>query len=119
MTKRFISFYETKQFIRDANKTIGEDEHTKLKQFLAFDPEAGVIIPGTGGVRKLRWVRPGIGKRGGARVIYYFYRDDVPLFLFAIYAKNVKDDLTQSELKELKKRAEEIKSAYKGGNKND
>ncbi len=114
MTKRFITFYETKAFLRDAKKTIGDEERAKLKQFLAFDPEAGVVIPGSSGVRKLRWVRPGIGKRGGARVIYYYYRDDVPLYLFSVYAKNEKDDLSQSELKELKKRAEVIKAAYKG-----
>lgn len=119
MNKRFITFYEPKAFLKDARKTIGDEGRQRLKSFLAFNPEAGALIPGSGGVRKLRWSRPGTGKRGGARVIYYFYREDVPLYMFAIYAKSAKEDLTQDEIKEMRKRAEAIRKAYSKGGKDD
>jgi hypothetical protein len=63
---------------------------------------AGDLIQGTGGVRKLRWGLEGRGKRGGARVIYFYYNADLPLFLLAAYAKNVRSDLSAAERKELK-----------------
>lgn len=119
MSKCFVGFYESKSFLKDARKIIGDEGRQSLKAFLAFNPEAGDLIPGAGGVRKLRWARPGTGKRGGARVIYYFYRDDVPLYLLGIYSKSAKEDLTQNEIKEMRKRAEEIKSVYDKRGKND
>jgi hypothetical protein len=64
-------------------------------------PKCGVVVPGTGGVRKLRVAASGRGKRGGARVIYLFGGDDVPVFLLALFAKNEKADLTQKERNEL------------------
>ena len=60
---------------------------------------AGAVIPGTGGLRKVRWAMPGKGKRGGARVIYYHHEADYPLILLAGYAKNEKADLTAAEKK--------------------
>lgn len=65
--------------------------------FIAANPLAGEVIPGTGGMRKVRWSRPGMGKRGGVRVIYYHHSDAVPLGLFTIYGKGVKDNLTADE----------------------
>jgi hypothetical protein len=62
-------------------------EHDDLILYVALFPEAGDLIPETGGLRKLRWTAKGKGKRGGSRVIYYFHNLDVPLFLMAIFAK--------------------------------
>lgn len=64
---------------------------------IARNPLAGSLIPGTGGVRKVRWAASGRGKRGGARVIYYFHDEEMPLFLLTAYAKNVADDLTAQQ----------------------
>ena len=64
-----ISFIETKLFTRLVQDYLSDDEHAALRQALLADPEAGAIIPGSGGVRKLRWGVAGRGKRGGIRVI--------------------------------------------------
>jgi hypothetical protein len=69
-----ISFVETKLFTRLVQEYLSDDEYLRLQQALLTDPEAGAIIPGSGGVRKLRWGVAGRGKRGGVRVIYFFVR---------------------------------------------
>lgn len=92
-----ITVAETSAFARAAGKLWGEEERTELIDFIARNPEAGDVIQGTGGVRKLRWSRPGSGKRGGARVIYFYYRSDCPLYLLLAYAKAQAGDLTAAE----------------------
>ncbi len=72
---------ETEHFIKVASALWSNAELDLLKDFIAFNPEVGDEIPGTGGIRKLRWSRAGMGKRGGARVIYYFYNDRAPICL--------------------------------------
>jgi len=76
-----------------------------LVAFIGANPEAGEIIPETGGVRKLRWALPGMGKRGGARVIYYYHSEQLPIFLLSTYAKNRKDNLSKGERNAMKKLA--------------
>ena len=88
---------ETKNFSQQAAKFLTENEYNALKTFLAWHPEAGVIVRGTGGVRKLRWNRPGMGKSGGVRVIYYFHNETIPLLLIDLYAKNEKENLSKEE----------------------
>lgn len=90
-----------------------EEELDQLKTALAAAPTAGDIIPGGGGLRKLRWGREGTGKRGGVRVIHYYYDQDVPLFLLDIFAKNEADDLTAAELRELAAAAKAIARSAK------
>ena len=68
-----MQFYETRLFKKAVEKILDEESQLELYGALAEDPSQGDVIPGTGGLRKLRWKRPGMGKRGGARVIYYFY----------------------------------------------
>ncbi len=74
-----------------------EGQKVAFIDFIAGHPEAGDVIPGTGGVRKVRWAASGRGKRGGARVIYYFYDETAPLFLLSVYAKGAQADLTADE----------------------
>jgi hypothetical protein len=84
---------ETDRFLKDARPLMPESERMKLVAFIAIDPKAGDLIPETGGVRKLRWALPGKGKRGGARVIYYFHSEQLPVFLLAAYGKNEKANI--------------------------
>ncbi len=80
---------------------------------VAADPRCGVVIPGSGGVRKLRFGFGGRGKRGGARVIYFFGGDDVPVFLLAAFAKNEKADLTSAERTTLGKHVTTMLADYR------
>lgn len=74
-----------------------EAERMNLIALLRRTPESGDLIFETGVVRKLRWALPGRGKRGGARLIYYFHSERVPVFLLAAYGKNEKANLTKAE----------------------
>jgi len=62
--------------------------------FIARNPEAGDLIPETGGVREVRWSRQGSGKRGGVRVIYFYHQADMPIYLLMVFAKARRDDLS-------------------------
>ena len=97
MQTRPITVSETQMFERAASKIWSEDERLALVDYVARNPESGDVIPGTGGVRKLRWGKAGSGKRGGARVIYFFYDMDCPLYLLLAYAKAQATDLTAVE----------------------
>ena len=99
MQTRPITIAETQGFGRAAAKIWSEAELTALIDHLAHNPEDGDVIPGTGGVRKLRWGKAGVGKRGGARVIYFYYQQDCPLYLLLAYAKAQASDLTPDEKK--------------------
>jgi hypothetical protein len=74
------------------------------------DPEAHPIIPGTKGVRKARWARPGMGKRGGVRLIYYYWVGPGAVFLIAIYAKNEKENLSDAEKTAVRRFVEDLKA---------
>ena len=78
--------------------------------YIARNPEAGDVIPETGGVRKVRWGRAGAGKRGGARVIYFYYDDTRPLYLLLVYAKARKEDLSAGEKRAVRKLAAMLKA---------
>ena len=82
-----------------------------------MNPEAGDVVPETGGVRKVRWATQGKGKRGGFRVIYYFHSETFPLFLLTIYSKTQKASLTQAERNEFKKLIPLLVKAYAKGRK--
>lgn len=108
-----MTVVETEQFLREADVLLTDSERTKLVTFVAWNPEAGDVVPETGGVRKLRWAMAGKGKRGGARVIYYFHSELLPVFMLDIYAKNVKGDLTKSERNAIKKRIPILVERYR------
>ena len=76
----------------------------------ARNPEAGDVIPEAGGVRKVRWGRAGAGKRGGARVIYFYHDDTRPLYLLLVYAKARKEDLSADEKRAVRKLAAMLKT---------
>ena len=78
-------------------KLITDDDRALLVDYLAYHPMAGNLIRGTGGVRKLRWGLEGRGKRGGARVVYFYHDMDMPLFALTAYAKNERSDLSQRD----------------------
>ena len=88
---------ETPTFTKQAEALFDEEEKQELITFLSQNPLAGDVIVGTGGVRKLRFAASGRGKRGGARVIYYYLDEAMPLYALLVYPKNVKTDLTQDD----------------------
>ena len=67
--------------------------------FLSSNPKSGKLIRGTGGIRKLRWAREGMGKSGGMRIIYYFHSERMPLWLLTLFAKNEHEDLSRDQRK--------------------
>ena len=88
---------ETASFRKHALTLWSEQELDALKRYLSINPTIGDEIPATGGLRKMRWGRFGMGKRGGARVVYYFYDETAPLFLLGAYAKAKQNNLSPSE----------------------
>src|SRR5690606_40675076 len=92
------SIIETNAYLVGADDAgMDEDDRAEVVNALAADPQAGAIMPGCGGARKLRVRRPGGGKSGGWRVIAYYGGDDVPVFLLTVFAKGEKDNLTKPE----------------------
>ena len=92
-----MTVVETVRFLRDADDPMPELDRARLVEFIGANPETGDLIPETGGVGKLRWALPGGGKRGGARVIYFFHNERLPVFLLAMYGKNEKANLSGAE----------------------
>src|SRR6056297_3716318 len=102
---------ELSLFTKQADKLFTDDERLDLVCYLSENPLAGDVIPGTGGIRKVRVALVGRGKRGGARVVYYFHDETMPLYALAVYAKNEKIDLSPDEKKALSKLVKELKNA--------
>jgi hypothetical protein len=92
-----VSVVETPEFLAATRRIMDEEERGLLVDYLARNPLAGDLIPGTGGLRKLRWALEGRGKRGGARVIYYYHSDAIPIFALTAYAKNERADISQAD----------------------
>jgi mRNA-degrading endonuclease RelE of RelBE toxin-antitoxin system len=99
-----LTFFETRSFTASLPDYLSDAEYRNLQQALLTNPNAGEVMPGTGGFRKMRWVdiRRGKGKRGGLRVIYYFLSPDKQIWMFAIYDKDEMSDLSPAEKKGLK-----------------
>jgi hypothetical protein len=94
---------ETSVFTRQVQKLLSDDEYQQLQLALVERPDAGTIIEGSGGLRKTRWARPGHGKRGGVRVIYYWAVKPNQILMLLIYAKSKQEDLSREQLQLLRK----------------
>ena len=101
------------EFLAATKKLMDDHERAEFVADLAYHPMDGDLIPGTGGVRKIRWGLQGRGKRGGARVIYFFHDTEMPLYLLDAYAKNDRANLTKGECNELRQVTELIVKANK------
>ena len=104
-----ITVLQLPKFQAEAAKLIGADGIEAVAVYLIDHPDAGDVIPGAGGVRKLRWPAKGKGKRGGARIIYLYVVIAAHIYLLRCYAKNVRTDLTPDEKKELRQMAAHLK----------
>lgn len=96
-----LTVAETPEYIRQAVRLLSDDERSAIVRHLAEHPTAGVLIEGTGGVRKLRWGRGGRGKSSGVRVIYYVHSDAMPLYLLTVFGKGDRANLSKAERNEL------------------
>jgi hypothetical protein len=95
-------FVETKLFTRLVNEFLTDDEYAALQAALIANPEVGAVIPGSGGVRKLRWSFAGRGKRGGLRVIYFLRTRQGQIWMLTLYPKNVLDNMPAHVLRAIR-----------------
>jgi hypothetical protein len=103
-------FVETNEFHRGCKRLgLGEEDLRELQAYLLEHPSAGDMVQGTGGVRKLRWARPGRGKSGGARTIYIDLADRETTWLITVFGKNERADLSADERNEIKRFVKRIK----------
>ncbi len=96
-------FIETPVFTTLVQSHLTDEDYSKLQHALLMRPGAGVLIPGSRGLRKLRWRTEHGGKRGGLRVIYYWYVEDEAIYMLFVYRKNEQEDLTRQQIKFLSK----------------
>lgn len=97
-----FEFIETSLFTKIVARYLSDDELAELQRYLSDNPDAGNVIRGSGGVRKLRWAPQGQGKRGGIRVIYYLKLADENIWLLTLYAKSVKETIPAHVIKQIK-----------------
>ncbi len=98
-------FIETSIFTRLISNYLSDDEYAGLQGYLVEHPGVGAVIPGSRGVRKVRWRREGEGKRGGLRIIYYLKRSNSEIWMLTVYAKNERETIPAHTLRQI---AEEI-----------
>ena len=108
-----VSVVETPEFLSATRKLMDDDERALLVDYLAHNPMAGDLVQGTGGIRKVRWALDGRGKRGGARVIYFYHDADMPLFALTAYAKNERADLSQQDRNDFRQLTTMVVDAFK------
>jgi len=95
--------FETSIFIKQITDLLKGEEYRALQNHLVDMPEAGKVVTGSGGIRKVRWAASGRGKRGGARILYYLANRHNQIFMLYAYANNEREDLTKDQLSVLKK----------------
>jgi hypothetical protein len=96
-----FTFIESSIFERILPVYLDDDEYAELQQFLMQNPDAGELVPGSGGVRKVRWARPGMEKRGGLRIIYFVRYQPNEFWMLTLYAKAKREDVPAHILKQL------------------
>lgn len=115
-----MEIIEAPAFTRYCSKYLNAEEYRELQNELVLHPEAGDVVPGCGGFRKLRWVDPrrGKGRRGGLRIIYYYFRSDQQIWLVTLYGKNEAIDSSAQQKKVLRSAIETelaARQAARGG----
>jgi mRNA-degrading endonuclease RelE of RelBE toxin-antitoxin system len=103
-----MEIIETAPFARCRDGLFGDEQFRRFEEYLVLNPVAGILIPGGRGLRKIRWLGSGRGKRGGVRVIYYFRSETNRLFLIFGYRKNECEDLTRVQIKSLAQIIEQL-----------
>ena len=98
-----MEFIEASSFSKHIYEYLTDDEYSGLQSYLLQNPESGKLVPGSGGVRKVRWAMSGKGKSGGVRVIYYFKRQDDEIWLLTIYSKNEVENIPAHVLRQIAK----------------
>jgi mRNA-degrading endonuclease RelE of RelBE toxin-antitoxin system len=100
-------FIETSKFTKLVEELLSDVEYANLQQYLLKKPDAGNVVPGSGGVRKLRWKKEGKGKSGGVRIIYYWKKSEDEIWMLTAYEKSKQENIPGHILKKI---AEEIKN---------
>lgn len=103
-----MKFIEATAFTKCVYDYLSDDEYLGLQSFLLLYPESGKVVPGSGGVRKIRWAMAGKGKSGGVRVIYYFKKQDDEIWLLTIYSKNEVENIPSHVLRQIAKEIENV-----------
>lgn len=98
----WLTLIESSSFVKDSERLWSQETRNQFLLFLSQNPNAGMVIPGSGGLRKLRWSLRGSGKRGGVRVIYFNRLDRGEIWLLAIYAKGDQETITSDQLRGLR-----------------
>ena len=101
-----LSIYETPTFVAEAAKVWSTEERLEFFSWIAGQPEAGAVVSGGGGCRKVRWSRPGMGKQGGVRVIYFLRLSAGELCMLLVYPKSAKDNIPGQLLKQIREELE-------------
>ncbi len=102
-----LTIYETPTFVAEAARIWSDEERLAFFEWIASQPEVGDVIAGSGGCRKVRWSRSGMGKRGGARVIYFARVAAGELVMLLVYPKAVQDTIPAHILKAVRKELED------------
>jgi mRNA-degrading endonuclease RelE of RelBE toxin-antitoxin system len=102
-----IVFLETPSFTRRIRELLSDEAYRTLQLALGLRPEQGVVIPGTGGIRKIRWGQERRGKRGGIRIVYYWHRQTDRIYMLLTYPKSEQDDLTADQARILSRLVKE------------
>lgn len=102
-------FIETSHFSKVVKQYLSDDEYAELQRYLMNSPDAGDLIRGSGGVRKLRWARSGMGKSGGVRTIYYWAKPKDQIFLLTMYSKSEQENIDAATLAQIAKKLETMK----------
>jgi mRNA-degrading endonuclease RelE of RelBE toxin-antitoxin system len=98
-----MEFIETPIFTKEVRDHLSVEEYRGLQLALVLRPEQGSVIPGSGGLRKVRWKAKGKGKRGGVRVIYYWITEENRIFMLMLYGKADQADLTRDQVRVLRR----------------
>jgi hypothetical protein len=104
---------ETRTYLADAERLFSRVERAAIVDRLAADPKCGVVVTGGGGIRKVRFGFGSRGKSGGARIIYLFGGEDLPVFVLAVFAKNEKSNLSAAERNALGKMVDGMIKGYR------